>query len=975
MPVNSFKFVSPGIFLNEIDNSQIPQLPGAIGPTIIGRSTKGRAMHPIKIDSFSDFVDQFGTPVPGGADSDYRTAIFSGPTYGAYAAQAYLAAGIGPVNYIRLLGLPNQDATSAGYAGWTTYRYTAGSLTAKTYADNAGAIGLFVAPSASSAPHPTGTLAAVFYLTNGGITLSGTFDGGTIGAGTNKVMTFAGDSATTDMVLEISSSTGGSTTKVKFNLDRDSARFARNVFNTNPVMTNDGVIEPSSLTQKENIYWLGETYETQVEAQLTGTSGKILAWLAPVASGSLTAGSLTSYGEMRFSEANTLRSNNNIIDGRTGWFFSQDLSSNTASYSYDGMIKLFRFHGLDAGEWTQKNIKVSIDNVAASPNEDVEPFGRFSVVVRNIRDTDANPIVLERFDNLSLNPASPDYIGVRIGDKTRRFSYIERVNREYGQFDNQSRYIRVEVNPAVESALVSPKLLPFGVYGPIRPKRINALTNATTDSSTFISRGTWPKVDNINFIVSSSAGTSFTASILFPGTSQRISASEGSLTDSKKAFFGIRTTVEASSNRYDASIPDTLRLYGTITSQNVGLSGLAATDPFEYQWIFSLDEVVTTGTNNKIAYYQSGSRASGVSNTAVSSTGNDENQSGYISILRAGYDKYTTVFQGGSDGLNIQEAEPFQYNRITSGVNTSNSAYNTLEVAIDLAADPDMLETNLITVPGVRDETLTTKIITTCENRADALALIDIDDGYKATTEDTSSFKDRLGSVTTAVVRLRARKINSSYACTYYPWVQIRDSLNGTLLWVPPSVAILGTMASSERVSEVWFAPAGFNRGGLSSGAAGIPVVNVAEKLTSKQRDSLYAANINPIASFPAEGIVVFGQKTLQVTPSALDRINVRRLMIYIKKQVSRFATTVLFDQNVEVTWNRFKSAVEPFLASVQSRLGLTEYKVILDSTTTTPDLVDRNILYAKIFLKPARAIEFIAVDFVISRTGASFED
>jgi phage tail sheath protein FI len=195
------------------------------------------------------------------------------------------------------------------------------------------------------------------------------------------------------------------------------------------------------------------------------------------------------------------------------------------------------------------------------------------------------------------------------------------------------------------------------------------------------------------------------------------------------------------------------------------------------------------------------------------------------------------------------------------------------------------------------------------------------------------------------------------------------------LLWVPPSVAILGTMASSERVSEVWFAPAGFNRGGLSSGAAGIPVVNVTEKLTSKQRDSLYAANINPIASFPAEGIVVFGQKTLQVTPSALDRINVRRLMIYIKKQVSRFATTVLFDQNVEVTWNRFKSAVEPFLASVQSRLGLTEYKVVLDSTTTTPDLVDRNILYAKIFLKPARAIEFIAVDFVISRTGASFED
>jgi phage tail sheath protein FI len=182
-------------------------------------------------------------------------------------------------------------------------------------------------------------------------------------------------------------------------------------------------------------------------------------------------------------------------------------------------------------------------------------------------------------------------------------------------------------------------------------------------------------------------------------------------------------------------------------------------------------------------------------------------------------------------------------------------------------------------------------------------------------------------------------------------------------------------MASSERVSEVWFAPAGFNRGGLTAGAGGLPVVNVAEKLTAKQRDDLYQANINPIASFPSEGIVIFGQKTLQVTPSALDRINVRRLLIYIKKQVSRFATSILFDQNVSVTWNRFKAAVEPFLASVQSRLGLTEYRLILDESTTTPDLIDRNVLYAKILLKPARAIEFIAVDFVISRTGASFED
>jgi phage tail sheath protein FI len=149
----------------------------------------------------------------------------------------------------------------------------------------------------------------------------------------------------------------------------------------------------------------------------------------------------------------------------------------------------------------------------------------------------------------------------------------------------------------------------------------------------------------------------------------------------------------------------------------------------------------------------------------------------------------------------------------------------------------------------------------------------------------------------------------------------------------------------------------------------------VRQRLTSDDRDRLYEVNVNPIATFPAEGIVIFGQKTLQVTPSALDRINVRRLMIYVKKEVSRIAATTLFEQNVQGTWDRFKGRVIPFLEEVQSGLGLTDFRVILDETTTTPDLVDRNILYAKIFLKPARSIEFIALDFIITKSGASFDD
>ena len=185
----------------------------------------------------------------------------------------------------------------------------------------------------------------------------------------------------------------------------------------------------------------------------------------------------------------------------------------------------------------------------------------------------------------------------------------------------------------------------------------------------------------------------------------------------------------------------------------------------------------------------------------------------------------------------------------------------------------------------------------------------------------------------------------------------------------------MGVLASSEARSQLWFAPAGFNRGGLSDGAAGIPITSVTQRLTSKDRDTLYDSRINPIASFPSSGLVVFGQKTLQERSSALDRINVRRLVIYLKKQISILSTQVLFDQNVPDTWSKFKALVEPLLANTQAQFGISDYRLILDESTTTPDLIDQNVLYAKIMVKPARAIEFIAIDFVIMSTGASFDD
>ena len=268
-------------------------------------------------------------------------------------------------------------------------------------------------------------------------------------------------------------------------------------------------------------------------------------------------------------------------------------------------------------------------------------------------------------------------------------------------------------------------------------------------------------------------------------------------------------------------------------------------------------------------------------------------------------------------------------------------------------------------------------MVNVCEDRADAMSIIDLSDVYTPLTRSITHLERLVAAPVwiPSAHALKGRRIDSSYGATFYPWVQTRDDASGRLLWIPPSVAMLGVLASSQASTHLWYAPAGFNRGGLSDGAAGIPVTNVTERLTSKERDKLYEASINPIASFPSTGIVAFGQKTLQENQSALDRINVRRLVIYLKKQISILSTQVLFEQNVQSTWNRFRSLVEPFLANVKVQFGITDYRLILDETTTTPDLIDQNIMYAKIMVKPARAIEYIAIDFVVASTGASFDD
>ena len=323
----------------------------------------------------------------------------------------------------------------------------------------------------------------------------------------------------------------------------------------------------------------------------------------------------------------------------------------------------------------------------------------------------------------------------------------------------------------------------------------------------------------------------------------------------------------------------------------------------------------------------------------------------------------------------MRYANPFSNARIA----TSADAYPqySMDQALEMIREQDNIRYELASMPGVINGTLQDKLIDIVETRGDALAVVDID-GIERAAYDMESAAQTV-SLTTTVTNLTSRMIDSSYACTYFPNVRMRDTLsgNGTILVAPPSVAGIGAIAKSENDSQPWFAPAGFNRGGLArlGGSQGPVVLGTNLHVTKADRDVLYTNNINPIARFPSTGdTVIFGQKTLQTSVrSALDRINVRRLLIYLKRQIGIISDTILFDQNVNVTWNRFKARANQVLSEVQAELGITEYKLVLDETTTTADLQDQNIMYAKIFVKPARSIEFIAIDFIITRSSVEF--
>jgi hypothetical protein len=381
--------------------------------------------------------------------------------------------------------------------------------------------------------------------------------------------------------------------------------------------------------------------------------------------------------------------------------------------------------------------------------------------------------------------------------------------------------------------------------------------------------------------------------------------------------------------------------------------------------------VAATGTSNAyINYtgtYANASqyvRISSVTTPNVDSIDNNGNYKtgSYASTLPAvGSGSYGGSFSGGVADTNAAKqmnefigkgqdyTAPFTANNVG---NIQGFAASDYTPAFALLSNKDEYPYNILMAPGVGlDCTAAATMIATVEGRGDAIALTGA------------------GVYTTAIATAvqNASGQSSNYAATYYPWVQLFSTGLGKAVWCPPTVVIGGVLAFNDQVGAEWFAPAGLNRGGVPS------VLRAERRLQQTDRDTLYTGNVNPLATFPGTGVCVWGQKTLQRKPTSLDRVNVRRLLIALKGFIGEVARNLVFEQNTTVTRNAFLSRVNPYLSSVVQRQGLYAYKVVMDETNNTADVVDRNQLVGQIYIQPTKTAEFIILNYNILPTGATF--
>lgn len=993
-------FRSPNFFEREIDQSA-RQVGGPIGTPagLIGTSRKGPAFFPITVANFSEFTEKFG-------DLDFRK-------YAPYAANEFLKHR-SALTFMRVLG-----------AGANT---SVGDIAKTAQTDRVVNAGFFVTGAAASNDdlgRHTGCvqfLAATHTFTTNetwgypsftdndsfGPTTGNVLRGMVLMASGTRLLVLGGNVAVPGNVNGSSPQDLATVTNDHFKLVISSSKGTAfgnadglpglKIYSASMNPTSDDYFAKLLNNDPEKFSDAGHVLyaDFAVDYELATTSE-----VAVLSGSSVTS---PNSGEPTFS----MRDAYGHFDTRykapkTSWFISQPFGKT----EYD----LFYFEAVDDGEFANTLYKISISNIRASL-DDSNPYGTFTVAIRSWDDSDTNQNVLEQFPNCTLDPFAENYVAKVIGDRKVYFNFdaeseMERRFIIAGKYPNNSNLVRIVMNESVDKGLTPVKSLPFGFRGPSLLKTNDTLTDSAAASYRLGGVGVG----------------SLSASIL-PPLPFRFKVTRGDVQTS--GFIGNPGPTELSNGSFYWGVKyerTTDPLNSNLTAERNNL--LEA-----YSKLIGLGklDVLVTGSgadqfnNNKFTLAKV-ALSNGATTDLTSSINDHMRETAYVrdAVLDptdytikdpamtarritfgtlvaqtssvdfnrfTQYMKFTNLMYGGFDGVNILDKDARRMNDKASSFDTGGGAdlnyvapglaYNpngtgptNNTVASYLAASNIMLNPmvssiNILAVPGVRESYVTDQILAKAKAYGLALYLMDL-----APFDDTSTrlYDDSVAKpdVDKTLAQFSSRGVDNSYAATYFPDVIINDDVNNRRVKVPSSVAAVAALALNDRVAYPWFAPAGFNRAALDF------VKNVPVRLSVDDRDALYDARINPIATFPRQGFVIFGQKTLQIKKSALDRVNVRRMLLEIKRVVVGVASRLVFEQDSQDLRDKFNEEAGAFISLVQAQQGIETFKIIMDDTNNTQEDKDLNRLNGRIIVVPTRAIEFISIDFVITNSGVKF--
>jgi phage tail sheath protein FI len=1015
------KFGSAGVTTREIDLSgPVESGPTGIPSGVIGTSVKGPAFVPLTYGTLKDFFAKFGE-----SDSKKFGPLAVSEWLSRATSVTYLRVlGVGNGKQRVTAGATAGEVVSAGFTVGEEQPGTDGSLSQNDYANFGGplgrayVLGCFMSESAGStffsdaglqglgrvnasllfASASVPVVRGVMMAASGVILRLSASEGSSDKPSSTLLATEVNSEGTSVGSLVLSSNgaskqeftlllNGHKGTDASYpnvltaSLDMNAANFITKVFNTDPYklqraghylaahwdihpslaeITGTGVVPTSS----------GSTSST-TSTHRVGTERVVFLMTSslPRDTGSATVPNFESYRD-RFSSA------------KSPWVISQRFGGKPAN--------LFRLHSLDSGAGVSNKVKISVSNITPSTSANYK-YGSFNISIRRLDDNDIEPKVLESFNGVNLDPSSDRYIAKVIGDVNAYYDFdrddaSQKLVIE-GNYPLRSRYVRVEVSSEVLDLAVDPTALPMGFRG-----IDHLMTSGSAPLAPLASAGSG---------LVSVTGLRDTVEPPLPFRKNITDGSGVQAQENLRYHWGAKFEHVTNLNDQNSNITpdrsfDSFTQYfpnfstvnaNVVVGDNTGApdtaeNGIVDADRFCNN-LFTLENVqIVTGSNGTVDQPDSWKYATYVRQGSIQTDDSAKTRAVNVSDLSLSSNrrflKFSMIMQGGFDGVNIFDEDEHQINNaaVTADMGDVDrgrekgpnvSAYLK---ALEVMRNTVNVDIQLLAIPGIRTPIITDAAIAATEERFDALYIMDIEqvdkDGNLINV--TGAVKP---SVKETIAQHKSRNLNTSFAAAYFPDVLMRDpSRASNTVVVPPSVVVMGAMALNDSLGYPWFAPAGQTRGVLPT------TLETSVQLKDEDLDSLYDEDINPLFAQvtqargglnPKGGVVVWGQKTLYQEASALDRINVRRLLIDIRRQVRDIAQTIIFEPNREATLARFTAAVTPRLQRVQALAGLERFRVIIDSSTTTQADVENNTVRGKIFLQPTKTIEFVSLDFVVA--------